>query len=308
MPTLLARLRRRPAPRTRVRAARHDILSDMTAAESSDLASLGAAIERPDTTRLDLRSEVGRLGELAQWLAGVLGRPPRGLDRVRVVSFGSPEDEPLVASPGTRVVPTPELAVDLDSLRAAISQGVAAANDEIDAGADLLIAALPSTPATRTAALATVSICTNTEPAKVMGRGSSATRPAEWMAETVAVRDLRRAAFDQRGNPAALFTALGAPALASAAGFVVQAAARRTGVVLDGFEVTAAALVGYETAPGAVRWWLAADSGDAAQHPAYALAHVRLGLEPALGLGLDLSDGTAGLLCLPLLQAARTLI
>ena len=53
------------------------------------------------------------------------------------------------------------------------------------------------------------------------------------------------------------------------AGFLAQAAVRRTPVILDGVVVTAAALVANDLAPGAVNWWVA---GHLSPEPAHALA------------------------------------
>lgn len=91
------------------------------------------------------------------------------------------------------------------------------------------------------------------------------------------------------------------PGLAAASGFVLRAAARRTPVLLDGPGAMAAALVAYEAAPRAVRWWQVADRCPDAAH---AIALTRLALRPLLDIGIRTGDGTAGLLAVPLLRAA----
>jgi nicotinate-nucleotide--dimethylbenzimidazole phosphoribosyltransferase len=89
--------------------------------------------------------------------------------------------------------------------------------------------------------------------------------------------------------------------LAAAAGVAMRAAVRRTPLVLDGPAASVAALVAYEAAPRAVRWWCAADLGD---DPVHELALTRLGQKPVLGLGTSLGDGLGALLAVPVLQAA----
>jgi nicotinate-nucleotide--dimethylbenzimidazole phosphoribosyltransferase len=82
---------------------------------------------------------------------------------------------------------------------------------------------------------------------------------------------------------------------------LLRAAARRTPVILDGAGALAAALLGYELQPRALRWWLPADTGS---DPASALAVGRLAQPAVLSLGSDLGDATAGLLTVLVLQAA----
>ena len=85
---------------------------------------------------------------------------------------------------------------------------------------------------------------------------------------------------------------------------VLRATGRRTPVLLDGPVASAGALLAYEAAPRAVRWWAAADQGP---DPLHEIALTRLGQEPVLGLGTGLGDGLAGLLALPVLRAAAAL-
>jgi nicotinate-nucleotide--dimethylbenzimidazole phosphoribosyltransferase len=84
-------------------------------------------------------------------------------------------------------------------------------------------------------------------------------------------------------------------------GFVAQAAARRTPVLLDGVVVTAAALVADRLAPGARLWWQA---GHRSTEPAHALALKRLDLEPIVDLGMRLGEGTGAAVALSVLRAA----
>jgi len=82
----------------------------------------------------------------------------------------------------------------------------------------------------------------------------------------------------------------------------VQAAGRRTPVVLDGVVSGAAALVAHRVAFRSALWWVA---GHRSVEPAHGLALDRLGLTPVLDLGLRLGEGTGALLALPILRGAQ---
>jgi nicotinate-nucleotide--dimethylbenzimidazole phosphoribosyltransferase len=270
-----------------------------------DLRALGADVPWPDheagqRTRAALTAEpgLGRLAELAEWLAAVQGcAPPHQPARVRAVVLGAQPDEATEElATGLRVGVRFETAFRAASIAECVAAGAALADDEIDTGADLLIAAAPGPTGA-----AAVSVLTDTEPVKVLGRGTAATDPERWMARVVAVRDARRAAIAFRTDPAALLAALRQPTLAAATGLLLRAASRRTPVLVDGLVVSAAALIAYEAQPRAVRWWLAADSP---ADPAHELALTKLGLRPVLHLGMALADATAGLLAVPVLRAA----
>jgi nicotinate-nucleotide--dimethylbenzimidazole phosphoribosyltransferase len=280
--------------------------------EIGDLVTLGADVEWPDSDAATAMQqalatsgdELGRLGELAEWIAGVQGRcPPRDLARVRTIVFGASASVPgsaslatiaeLVSS-GVRMVPRRD-----GSVSEGFAAGAALADEEVDRGADLLIVALRG-PDAGTPALALVSVLTNTEPVKVLPRGAGLA-PDMWMARAVAVRDARRRGMPHRAQPAELLEEIGGVDVAAAAGFLLRAAARRTPVLLDGLPAATAALVAYEAQPRAVRWWR---SADLSPEPAHELALTKLGQRSVLDLATGLGDGTAGLLAALVLRAA----
>jgi nicotinate-nucleotide--dimethylbenzimidazole phosphoribosyltransferase len=283
----------------------------------SDMLSLAADVDWPDNdaasaaraTLASAPADSGRLGELAEWLAGVQGcYPPRDFARVRVVVFG-------VAPTAPEMSPPPEAVAELvgagiraiacsdQPVEQAIEAGAALADAEVDTGADLVIVALQG-PDAGTPSLALVSVLTNTEPVKVLPRGTQLAAD-EWMRQAVAVRDARRLAMPHRSEPAALLDAIGGSDLAVAAGFVLRCAGRRTPVLLDGLPAVTAALVAYEAQPRAVRWW---NCADLSAEPAHELALSKLGKRAVLDLGTGLGDGTAGLLAVPVLRAAVSVL
>ncbi|WP_139830112.1 nicotinate-nucleotide--dimethylbenzimidazole phosphoribosyltransferase [Mycobacterium triplex] len=181
----------------------------------------------------------------------------------------------------------------------AIAAGQRIADEEVDAGADLLIAGDMGIGNT-TAAAVLVAALTNAEPVAVVGFGSGID-DAGWARKTAAVRDALFRSKPVLPDPVALLRSCGGADLAAMAGFCAQAAVRRTPLLLDGMAVTAAALVAERLAPGARQWWQA---GHRSTEPGHALALTALDLDPILDLGMRLGEGSGAALALPVLRAA----
>jgi nicotinate-nucleotide--dimethylbenzimidazole phosphoribosyltransferase len=224
---------------------------------------------------------------------------------VRVVDVAVDSDEPLTEAIGAHKVRrgsgniAVEDALSADEVAAAVDAGRAIADEEVDAGADLLIAGDMGIGNT-TAATTLIAALTVSEPVAVVGRGTGVD-DAGWARKTAAIRDALRRARDVSSDPVGLLRVCGGADLAAMAGFLVQAAVRRTPVLLDGVVVTAAALVADRLAPGARSWWQA---GHRSTEPAHALALQHLRLEPVVDLGMRLGEGTGAMVALPVLRAA----
>ncbi|MHA6793417.1 nicotinate-nucleotide--dimethylbenzimidazole phosphoribosyltransferase [Pseudonocardia bannensis] len=186
---------------------------------------------------------------------------------------------------------------------AALTIGRTLADEEVDAGADLLIPASLGVGAT-TPASVLVAALAGIEPVAVVGRGSGIGDDA-WMRKAVAIRDGLRRVRPHVRDPLALLRIAGGADLAVLTGFLAQAALRRTPVLIDGLVVGAAALVAEELAPGARDWWLVAQRSP---EPAMALALDQLQLTPLLDLNVRLGDGTGALAVVPLLQMSARLL
>ena len=186
-----------------------------------------------------------------------------------------------------------------DEVRAAVEAGRQIAHEEVDAGADLLIAGDMGIGNT-TAATTLVAVITGTEPVAAVGRGTGID-DAGWMRKTTAVRNAMYRARHHAGDPMALLQTCGGADLAAMAGFCAQAAVRRTPLLLDGVVVTAAALVADRLAPGARQWWQA---GHRSTEPAHSLALAWLDLEPIVDLKMRLGEGTGALVAVPIVRAA----
>lgn len=228
-------------------------------------------------------------------LAGLAGATVRAVD-VAVDRDAAPGPDRVRRSSGNIAV---EDALTAEETQAALETGRRIADEEVDSGADLLIAGDMGIGNT-TAATALIALITNTEPVLAVGRGTGVDDDG-WCRKTAAVRDAMYRSRSARNDPVALLAACGGADLAAMAGFCAQAAIRRTPVLLDGVVVTAAALVAEELAPGARLWWQA---GHRSPEPAHALALAQLSLTPIVDLGLRLGEGTGAAVALPIVRAA----
>jgi nicotinate-nucleotide--dimethylbenzimidazole phosphoribosyltransferase len=121
------------------------------------------------------------------------------------------------------------------------------------------------------------------------------------MARAELVRDTRRHAVLARHAVDHLLERAADRDIAAATAFLLRAVGRRTPVLLDGFGASAAALAAYELQTRTARWYrVAGGSGS----PAEDLALARLGQRPLLDLGIEVEDGTAGLLATTVVRFA----
>ena len=196
-----------------------------------------------------------------------------------------------------------EDALTAEEAERGVEAGRALADEEIDSGADLLVPAAIGVGAT-TPASTIVAALTGTEPVAVVGRGSGID-DAGWMRKAAVVRDALRRAKPGAHEPLTLLRVAGGADLAVLTGFCLQASVRRTPVLIDGLVVGAAAMLADVLAPGARRWWLAAQRSP---EPAMAIVLERLELTPLVDLGVRLGDGTGAAVVVPLVQMAARLL
>ncbi|HEY7600670.1 MAG TPA: nicotinate-nucleotide--dimethylbenzimidazole phosphoribosyltransferase, partial [Candidatus Limnocylindrales bacterium] len=294
---------------------------------------------------------LGRLGDLAVWVAATQGAvPPEPVERVRAVIFAGDHgvaDHGVSAYPkavtpamvhtflagraGVSVlaaqhgVPVQVLDIgvddDLDRVdpavqafkirrgsgaihvedamtpaqtQAALEAGAAVAAKEIAAGAQLLVSGDMGIGNT-TPAAALIAASLGMPAAEVTGRGTGIDEAA--LAHKI---DIVQAALDRAGDrvvdPVDTLTALGSPDIAAASGFMAAAAESGVPVLLDGVISVASALLAERLAPGAAAWFAA---GHRSTEPAQSLALAKLGLEPALDLGLRLGEGSGAVAAVP---------
>jgi nicotinate-nucleotide--dimethylbenzimidazole phosphoribosyltransferase len=236
-------------------------------------------------------------GAAANVLADVAGATVRVID-VAVAADTTPEVSTYKVRRSSGRIDIEDALTD-DEVHRAFAAGVAIADEEVDAGADLLIVGDMGIANTTPAAVL-ISVLTDTEPVKVVGRGTGVD-DAGWIRKCAAIRDARRRAWPHRDDTLRLLATAGGADFAAMTGFILQAANRRTPILLDGLVVTAAALVAHAACPKVVRWMQAAHRS---VEPAHPLALARLGLTPMLDLGMRLGEGSGALIALPLVRAA----
>lgn len=192
-----------------------------------------------------------------------------------------------------------EDAMTRDDYRQALHVGIDIADHEIDAGANLLIAGDLGVGNT-TPAAALIGTFTGTEPVVAVGRGAGIDDEG-WKRKTAAIRDARYRVHNIHDETASVLQLISSPDIAAMVGFLAQAAARRTPVIVDGVVVCAAALAAERLAPGAKQWWLAGHRGT---EPSQDIALRELGLTPLVDLGMHLGEGTGAMVALMIVNAA----
>ncbi len=193
-----------------------------------------------------------------------------------------------------------EDALTREEAEQAFTAGIAIADEEIDAGADLLIPGDMGIGNT-TPAAALIGLLSSRDAAAVTGRGTGVDDDG-WIRKTAAVRDAMRRGRSVKADQIALLATVGGADFAAMTGFLLQAAVRRRPVILDGLVSGACAMVAHRVAYRAAKWWQA---GHRSVEPAHELVLTRLQLEPLLDYQLRLGEGTGALLALPIIRAAQ---
>jgi len=155
-----------------------------------------------------------------------------------------------------------------------------------------------------TASSAIIAALTGAAVESVTGRGTGVSAPV--MGHKAAViqqaLDLHR---PQPHNPLDVLTKVGGFEIGGLVGVILEAAARRCPVILDGLISTAAGLLAVGLVP-TVREYLIA--GHRSVEPGHRVALQALGLDPVLDLEMRLGEGTGGLLALSVVEAGCRLL
>ncbi|GGJ64983.1 nicotinate-nucleotide--dimethylbenzimidazole phosphoribosyltransferase [Deinococcus aquiradiocola] len=196
-----------------------------------------------------------------------------------------------------------ESALTRDEVTRAVLAGADLARVAVQDGADLIVPGEMGIGNTTPAAAVTARML-GLDARDVTGRGTGVDDATLTHKAGVVTDALARGASSAQ-DPLGVMADLGGLELAFMLGVMLQAAALRRAVVLDGFVEGSAALVGVALAPNLADYLfpagVCAERGHAAQ-----LAHLQL--TPMFDLGLRLGEGTGGVLAVPLLlSAAATL-
>lgn len=255
-------------------------------------------------------------GATANALAGPAGAQLRVLD-AGVATPLSTGDHPLLRRAGiragTRDISETD-AMTRDECAAAVRAGADAAEELLDAGADLLIGGEMGIGNT-TAAAALIAQYTGRAAGEVTGRGTGVDEPTYQRKVAVVARALarHRAEAGEPGGPGATgpraglatLAALGGLEHAALAGVMLAGAARRVPVLLDGVSTVAAALAGTALCPILPEYLIAAHRSP---EPGATAGLAQLGLEPLLELGMRLGEGTGALAATGLIRAAAAVL
>jgi nicotinate-nucleotide--dimethylbenzimidazole phosphoribosyltransferase len=195
-----------------------------------------------------------------------------------------------------------ESAMGPDEARAAIDVGRRAAARVYAAGARIAGVGEIGIGNT-TSAAAIVSAFTGASPQDTCGRGTGIDDAA--LARKVdVVRDALRLHAPDLRRPIDALAAVGGLEIAAIVGFLLEAAALRLPVVLDGYVTNAAALVACAIEPHVASYTLASH---ASAEPGARVALAHLGLRPVLDLEMRLGEGTGALLAIDLARTAVAL-
>ncbi len=268
-------------------------LRDITAADAA----------RELLTTADPHQEWGQLGTLGVWLSGANGQcPPRPLADVRLLSFGPTDVAALLAQAhGVQQIPV-QVPPETDP-NEAFAWGRQLADQAIDAGADALLTVGPQDLVATGALTAILQHLTAVEVVGFDGLSSPQPGDTRWTECVKSIRDLVYLAGRQK-NTSEVLTLVNSPEAIVITGLLLQAATRRTPVLLDGGLPLACALAAKSIADDASHWWLLATRP---KHPMGVAATRTLLLDPIMDLDLGITDGTAALLALPILRAAQAL-
>jgi nicotinate-nucleotide--dimethylbenzimidazole phosphoribosyltransferase len=196
---------------------------------------------------------------------------------------------------GTRDLSVEAAMTHAEALQA-IGAGIEVAGTLIDGGARVLLTGDMGI-ANTTPAAALIAAFTGADPHAVTGLGTGI--DSETHARKVAVVTTAVVALEA-DDPVGMLAAVGGLEHAALAGFILEAAARRVPVILDGVIAASAALVAHALAPQSVNAMVA---GHRSAEPGATVALNYLGLEPLIDLGLRLGEGTGAALALPVVAS-----
>ena len=181
---------------------------------------------------------------------------------------------------------------------ASVDVGIRVASELIDAGADCLIGGDMGIGNT-TPAAALIGAVSGRAAEDVTGPGAGIPASGHDHKQRLVAAAMGR--VEACSGPLELLAGLGGLEIAALAGFYVAAAGRRTPFIVDGAIACAALCVADLLSPGTARHAVA---GHRSAEPASGIALDYLGLQPLLGLGMRLGEGTGACLAFPLVRAA----
>ncbi|WP_417530838.1 nicotinate-nucleotide--dimethylbenzimidazole phosphoribosyltransferase [Marinobacter lipolyticus] len=253
---------------------------EVTAQMIANFAAGGAAISVL-AKQLDASLEVvnlGTVGEVPE-LAGIL-------------------DEQIAPATANLAVNN---AMTEDQVCAALASGDAAAERAVDAGCRLFIGGDMGIGNTTSAAALACALL-NQSPESLVGPGTGLDTAGISRKSQVVDRALKR--HGDNTDPLTVLTSLGGFEIAALTGAILGCAARGIPVLVDGYIVSVAALLGVCQQPALRDWLLFAHRS---AEPGHARVLEALDAKPLLDLGMRLGEGSGAAVAVPLLRAACAL-
>ncbi|MBV9454263.1 MAG: nicotinate-nucleotide--dimethylbenzimidazole phosphoribosyltransferase [Rubrobacter sp.] len=242
-------------------------------------------------------------GAAANVLAGTVGARVSVLDVGVAVDL---EQRPLLRTAKKRYG-TEDLsrrpAMSREDAAGAVISGAGVAEELIESGVDLLVTGDMGIGNT-TPAAALISAFTGRPPKETTGRGTGIDDETFKLKVRVVEEALQLHEPDP-ADPLGVLAALGGLEHAAIVGLVLMGAVYGVPVVLDGVVSNSAALVAHTLASDCMGYLIA---GHLSTEPGAAEALRYLGLEPVMNLSMRLGEGTGGLLAVPVVQAAASVL
>lgn len=182
---------------------------------------------------------------------------------------------------------------------AAIEAGIRVAQEEIAAGANLLLTGDMGIGNT-TPSAAITALITGLPISQVTGMGTGVGL-AGWRRKCEVIEGALALHLPDPNDPIDILSKVGGLEIGAIAGVIIAGAAARVPVVIDGIISTAGAAIAVLLCP-AVKSFIVA--GHRGVEPGHAALLDYLDLSPVLDLDLALGEGTGGVLSLPILEAA----
>lgn len=311
-----------------------DSIRDLLASLPGPDEAAVAAVRERDAQLTKPAGALGRLEEIAEWLAAWTGRPPavtrplvavfagnHGVTAQGVSPFPSSVTAQMVenfAAGGAAInqicvahdiglkvfdlaleIPTEDITVDAAMDERTCAATMAFGMESIAGGTDLLCIGEMGIGNT-TIAAALFCALFGGEPADWVGPGTGA--DADGMKrKTDAVARAIELHKSHLNDPLEVLRRLGGREIAAMAGAILAARAERIPVIIDGFVATAAAAVLEKARPGALDHCMI---GHVSAEPGHIRAVKALGKEPLLDLGMRLGEGTGAALAAGIVKAA----
>ena len=311
-----------------------DIRALISSAPQGDLTAEDAARKRQQDLMIP-PGGLGRLGELAVWMARWQGRNPPSVERPMVAVFASSHgvaqhgvapDPPDATGRIVELLKTGKAATNYVAASAGagmrvfemaveqptkdISVGPAMSEKECAATIAFGMEALAEKP--DVLALGETGVGGATAAAAVAcamygGNANYWVRAGNWISSEgleKRIEVVQKALQIHRGHltdPLEILQRLGGREIAALVGAIIAARVQGVPVVLDVFATTVAAAIVHAIKPGAADHCIA---GHLSTEPAHPALLDRLGQKPLLDMGLRTTEGAGAAACIPLLKAA----